>query len=259
MHPSGEAPSGRLRVLSSDWWRQVLGLLLGPGLVYAYSIAVSSNYLSERWLSFHTHGYLLHYLLEIAFYAGFLCLWLWLVLRFVCGERLRSLNRKSGSLWTDLVHGCAIFFLTLVVSHYSLSLLRTHFHTGETTAVYGMTRAAALSPIHFWLELGPGIWLMAAMREEFMRVMLLSRLWKLGGSMPYQLATVGLSAVLFGLCHAYQGTTGFIDATIAGVILGSYYLIYGRPWALILVHGLRDSFWLLGSVAHYLTVHGSVH
>jgi membrane protease YdiL (CAAX protease family) len=50
-------------------------------------------------------------------------------------------------------------------------------------------------------------------------------------------------SVLFGLGHFYKGPAGMIDSGVAGLILGSAYLLSGRNlWTSILAHGLIDTF-----------------
>ena len=53
-------------------------------------------------------------------------------------------------------------------------------------------------------------------------------------------ALVLLAALLFGLCHVYQGVTGAIGATLAGLLLTALYVITGTLLAPIILHALID-------------------
>jgi membrane protease YdiL (CAAX protease family) len=51
-----------------------------------------------------------------------------------------------------------------------------------------------------------------------------------------------LVSVLFGYGHYYKGASGIIDSGIAGLILGTAYMLAGRNlWACILTHGFIDT------------------
>ena len=51
---------------------------------------------------------------------------------------------------------------------------------------------------------------------------------------------VFLAAALFGLCHIYQGPTGVIGATAAGVLLTAFYVATGTLLAPMVLHALID-------------------
>lgn len=254
-----ETPPQPPRCWSNDWYWLVLGLLLGPGLVYTYNIAVSSHFLSPDWLTSRIQSEFWFYLVWLAFEAGVVNVWLWLVLRYYFGEGLASLNLKPGSWRTDLRQSgsvaLAILATSIIVGYITLYLL----HCGRTGAEDRMTRHAANSLLYLLFSLGPQIWLLGAVREEFMRVMLLSRLRMLGAGKVYDWACITFAAVLFGLCHVFQGTAGVVGATVIGVILGRYYLRLGRPWALVFAHGFYDTFAHLGKVWVFLHMHSVNH
>ncbi len=117
---------------------------------------------------------------------------------------------------------------------------------------------------HFWPEIVPPegaekitgnvgmallglvvVWTFAAFGEEIAyRGYLTLRAAEAGGSSQraWWLATL-LVSILFGLAHYYKGVTGMIDSSVAGLILGTAYLLSGRNlWAAILAHGFIDSF-----------------
>ena len=54
------------------------------------------------------------------------------------------------------------------------------------------------------------------------------------------MALVLVAAALFGLCHIYQGPTGVLGATAAGVVLTGVYVATGALLAPIVLHALID-------------------
>lgn len=55
--------------------------------------------------------------------------------------------------------------------------------------------------------------------------------------------SVIITSVLFGYGHYYKGPAGILDSAVAGLILGTAYMLAGRNlWACILAHGFIDSF-----------------
>ena len=93
-----------------------------------------------------------------------------------------------------------------------------------------------------WLAL---VWSFAAFGEEIAyRGYLLTRGADAGrgSSLAYWVAMVVVS-VLFGYGHYYKGPSGILDSGVAGLILGTAYLLSGRNlWTSILAHGFIDTF-----------------
>ena len=89
------------------------------------------------------------------------------------------------------------------------------------------------------------VWTFAACGEEIgYRGYLLTRAADLGrrSTTAYWVGTVFVS-VLFGYGHYYKGPAGIVDSGVAGLILGSAYLLSGRNlWTCILAHGFIDTF-----------------
>jgi membrane protease YdiL (CAAX protease family) len=89
------------------------------------------------------------------------------------------------------------------------------------------------------------IWTFAAFGEEIAyRGYLLTRAADIGmrSTTSYWIGIVFVS-VLFGYGHYYKGPSGIIDSGIAGLILGTAYMVAGRNlWACILTHGFIDTF-----------------
>jgi CAAX protease family protein len=89
------------------------------------------------------------------------------------------------------------------------------------------------------------VWTFAAFGEEIAyRGYLLTRAADIGArsAAAYWIGIVFVS-ILFGYGHYYKGPSGIIDSGIAGLILGTAYMLAGRNlWACILTHGFIDTF-----------------
>jgi membrane protease YdiL (CAAX protease family) len=91
------------------------------------------------------------------------------------------------------------------------------------------------------------VWTFAAFGEEISyRGYLLNRgAGAGGGSRTAEWAAAVASAVLFGYGHYYKGPAGILDSGMAGLVLGSAYLLTGRNlWVCVLAHGFIDTFGL---------------
>jgi membrane protease YdiL (CAAX protease family) len=87
-------------------------------------------------------------------------------------------------------------------------------------------------------------WTLAAFGEEmFWRGYLMSRVAGLFGSARGRWAiSLILTSVVFGLAHGYQGVTGWVEESLAALILGLFYLGTGRNlWMPIIAHGVCDT------------------
>src|SRR5262245_6890749 len=107
----------------------------------------------------------------------------------------------------------------------------------EAAAITGNLKIALLALVI--------VWSFAAFGEEIAyRGYLLTRAADLGNrTKTAYLVGVVFVSVLFGYGHYYKGPSGIIDSGVAGLILGSAYLITGRNlWTSILAHGFIDTF-----------------
>jgi membrane protease YdiL (CAAX protease family) len=89
------------------------------------------------------------------------------------------------------------------------------------------------------------VWTFAAFGEEIAyRGYLLTRAADLGkGSAAAYWVAMVLVSVLFGYGHYYKGPSGIVDSAVAGLILGTAYLLSGlNLWTTILAHGLIDTY-----------------
>ncbi len=88
------------------------------------------------------------------------------------------------------------------------------------------------------------VWTFAAFGEEFVyRGYLMNRVAELagGGTAAWAVSLVVVS-VLFGVGHLYQGVSGILVNTAAGLVYGAVYLRAQRNlWAPIIAHGVYDT------------------
>jgi len=88
------------------------------------------------------------------------------------------------------------------------------------------------------------VWTFAAFGEEISyRGYLVTRAADVGArsKIAYWVG-VFLVSVLFGYGHYYKGPAGIVDSGMAGLVLGTAYLLSGRNlWVCILAHGLIDT------------------
>jgi len=158
-----------------------------------------------------------------------------LLLRYLCGERPRELNLKPGKWTSDLLAAGILSVATLSANVVSNSLLAEVLPAPPNTSVIALFRWLSQSPAMLALFLGVLLWIGVA-QEEITRVFLLSRLWKAWPSDAARWGAVLISASLFGLAHAWQGPTRIVWTGIYGLIMGLYYLRYGRVAPMIISH-----------------------
>jgi membrane protease YdiL (CAAX protease family) len=63
--------------------------------------------------------------------------------------------------------------------------------------------------------------------------------WVAGLLLPFPVAPAA-QALVFGLCHAYQGWRGVVMTTFAGAFLTLVVLVTGSLWPSIVIHALMD-------------------
>ena len=88
------------------------------------------------------------------------------------------------------------------------------------------------------------VWTFAAFGEEISyRGYLTTRAADVGGrSKTAYWVGVLLVSVLFGIGHYYKGPSGMVDSGVAGLVLGTAYMLSGRNlWVCILAHGFIDT------------------
>ena len=95
------------------------------------------------------------------------------------------------------------------------------------------------------------VWALAAFGEKIAyRGYLLTRSADIGrrSAAAYWIGIV-LVSILFYIRHYYKGASGVIDSGVAGLILGTAYMLAGRDlWASILAHGFIDTFGIIDAL-----------
>jgi CAAX protease family protein len=160
---------------------------------------------------------------------------------------LSSLGFKRPASWARLaLIALAAAALRIVLGELVVDPLTARFWPpavgpAGTDAIAGNINEALL-----WLLI---VWSFAAFGEEIAyRGYLLTRAADVGKRSPaaYWTGMVVVS-VLFGYGHYYKGPAGIVDSGVAGLILGSAYLLTGRNlWTSILAHGFIDTFGVAG-------------
>jgi membrane protease YdiL (CAAX protease family) len=158
----------------------------------------------------------------------------------------RSLGFFRPASWRRLVLiAVAAAALRVLLGDYVIDPLTSHFWPAAK-APAGVDEATGhLSVALMYLGI---VWSFAAFGEEISyRGYLLNRAADSGGRTAWAYwGAVIVSAVLFGYGHDYKGPAGILDSGVAGLILGSAYLLSGRNlWTTVLAHGLIDTFGLV--------------
>ena len=163
-----------------------------------------------------------------------------LLLRFLCGERIRDLNLRAGTWWKDILAGIGLSALTLAILLFSSEAISRLFPGQRDFVVRDLFNEVFQNPWLFALWIGPGILIVAGIGEELVRVFILTRLWKLSSNTAWRWIAVAFYAVIFGLGHFYQGPPGVIMAGIYSFTISAYYLRFGRVTVMIIAHYLHD-------------------
>lgn len=219
--------------------RQVLGLLLGPGLVYAYVIWLSAHQPAQQSGSLYANPE--HWLYATFFYAVIVAGWLALIYWLVCGRRLAELNRKPGKLGTDLLMALGLFVVVYVAGYAFSYVVQQLLPLPSSGAIENIVTGAVLNPLSAVIMLGPYSFLAAGMTEEFTRAFFLDRALALWPGPDATALFVVVAAALFGACHIYQGPIGIVDNSFFGLLLAVFYVRFGRVLPMILAHGLYSA------------------
>jgi len=167
-----------------------------------------------------------------------------LVYRFICGERIASLNLKPGKWYTDILVGVllAAIFLGLLLLQ---QVIQSRFlpSTGGPPPEELVTLFSGIvnDPLLLAVWLGPVVWLGVAAFEESTRVFVLNRLWTVWPQPVARWIAMVVSAALFGVAHIYQGPAGVVAIALQGFLYALYYRRFGRVWPMIIGHALYDS------------------
>ena len=156
---------------------------------------------------------------------------------------LSAMGFKRPTSWVRVVQiALAAAALRVVLGEFVIDPLTRRFWPpavapAEAAAIAGNIKLALLALLI--------VWGFAAFGEEIAyRGYLLTRAADVGrrSTAAYWVGMI-LVSVLFGYGHYYKGPAGVLDSGVAGLILGSAYILSGRNlWTSILAHGFIDTF-----------------
>lgn len=153
-----------------------------------------------------------------------------------------AMGFKRPSSWTFII-GVALIAaaLRLVLGELVIIPLTGQFWPAPIDPAGSDDIAGNIQQALLWLLI---VWGFAAFGEEIAyRGYLLNRAADVGGrtTAAFWIGMIAV-AVLFGYGHFYKGPAGIIDSGVAGLILGTAYLVTGRNlWTCILAHGFIDT------------------
>lgn len=223
---------------SRNWqtskWAYLLAILIGviPAYLIPFYFSMKDS----------TEGFppdsMLNYMI---FFGGGMSLVLVLILRLLNGEKVKDLNLKDGVWWKDFLMGIALMVATLGVFMLTRNFISGLFPPQQSSDLDPLFDRILNDTTFFLLLTGPGLLIGAGIFEELTRIFLLSRLWKIWENPIWCWATVLLSGILFGLMHSYQGPAGVLSTGISGLIMGIFYLRFGRIFPMVIAHYLHDA------------------
>ena len=88
-----------------------------------------------------------------------------------------------------------------------------------------------------WITICVSCIFAAYLEESYFRFYLISKREELNLNAP---AALAVSTVLFALCHIYEGPWGFLNAFIAGLILGFIFLKFNSFHGIAIAHGIYN-------------------
>jgi len=165
---------------------------------------------------------------------------IYLLQRYLLGERFRDLSFKAGRWWQDALAGILLTLVTLVLLPIVTQPLLNLLPPQEMSDLENLFTGLAESWWVAALFIGP-VLLLGVGFEEVSRAFFLKHVWKVGPSRIAQWTNILLSALVFGLAHLYQGPTGIVRTAIYGLVMGIYYRFFGRLWPMVASHYLHDA------------------
>ena len=232
----GESAKHITKPWQSRAWAQLLAVTLGPlpvySLLFVSGLSSDSPYSPRDFILYST------------VISAPIIIVLLLLLRYLCGAKPRQLNLQPGTWTSGLLAAVVLSGVTLAANIVSNGLLSQVLPAPPNTSVINLFGWLWQNPGMLALFLGVLLWIGVA-QEELTRVFLLSRLWKVRSSSAIRWGTVLLAAVLFGFSHAWQGPARIASAGIYGLIMGIYYLRFGRVAPMIISHYSTDALQVL--------------
>ena len=160
--------------------------------------------------------------------------------------RWSAMGLKQPSSWPRIfVIALAAATLRITLGQFVVEPITGHFWPAPTAPGLANEITGNVKVALFALLL---VWTFVAFGEEIAyRGYLLTRAADIGrrSTIAYWLGIM-LVSILFGYGHYYKGPSGIIDSGLAGLILGTAYMVAGRNlWACIFAHGFIDTFGII--------------
>ena len=149
---------------------------------------------------------------------------------------------KPDSWLRVLSYALAAAAIRILLGSLVIDPVTAHFWHAATAPAGSEQIAGNWAAALRWLGL---VWTFAAFGEEIgYRSYLLTRAAEIGNrSQAAWWAGVLAVSILFGYGHFYKGPSGILDSSMAGLVLGTAYMLSGRNlWVAILAHGFIDTF-----------------
>ena len=192
----------------------------------------------------HSEGFTLYDMLVYPLlFGGGIILLILALNKYLLKQEIKVFNPAEGKWYWDILIGfglTAIYFMLVFVEQATISRILPQREPPSQEVIELMT-GLANNPLLLALWLGPVVWIGVAIFEEVQRVFFMNCLWSLSKNKHWEVITIILVAVIWGLMHLYQGTFGIISVSFQGLIMGFFYYKYRRFWALVISHALYDS------------------
>jgi len=176
-------------------------------------------------------------------FGGAIILLILVLNKYLLKKENSDFNPGKGKWYWDIIIGLgltAIYFILMFLEQATITRVLPQGRP-PSQEVINLMISLANNPLLLAIWLGPVVWIGVAIFEEVQRIFFMNCLWRLSKNKYWELFTIFLVAVVWGLMHLYQGPFGIISISIQGLIMGFYYYKFRRIWPLIISHALYDS------------------
>ena len=174
--------------------------------------------------------------------GGGMIFWLLFLHIVVCRDSLQSLGFKVEGIWMDVIIGSGLGAGFLLLKTITQPMLNSLFDSRPPSMeIIQLIHSVSSDPWLLVLWLGPVVWVGIAGFEELWRVFVLRRLWSVFSGTGGKWTMLLLVSMLIGAAHGYQGPAAIISIGFKSVLMGWYFMAFGRTRALIVSHAVYDS------------------
>lgn len=217
-----------LSAIARWMWRHLSLLLILASWVYAAL---------RRWTPQNIAGWSLTRFFTHAL-IGTLVTWLliWLLLKHD-GENVSDLGLHNQQLKRVLFPGILFGIVIFVITNILLPQFTRRLFADSETAIQTTTWFQGWGKIPAWIFLG---WFAGGLTEEVTRAFELTRFERTFGRVGLMIS-LGLSSVIFGIGHLYQGQRAAFDIGITGALYALVYLRRRSCWEAAVAHATFDT------------------